>query len=177
MYKIYPEKRYNETLKLVDQFISKEDKILDLGVRNPFTDVMIENGYHVENTNGEDLDYYAPDLQKIDATFVTGFEILEHLVNPMTLLMNLPADKLLVTVPLKLWFSAAYRNKKDPRDVHYHEFEDWQFDMLLEKAGWKIIHRHQWTHPTKKIGIRPLLRQFTPRYYAVYAERDTTFTY
>lgn len=177
MYKVYPEKRYNETLKLVEKFALKTDKILDLGVKNPFSDVMIENGYNVMNTNGEDLDYYSANLQKIDTTFVTGLEILEHLVNPMTLLMNLPADKLLVSVPLKLWFSNAYRNKNDSRDVHYHEFEDWQFDMLLEKAGWKIIHRHKWTHPSKKLGIRPLLRTITPRYYAVYAERDPNFTY
>jgi hypothetical protein len=23
-------------------------------------------------------------------------------------------------------------------DRHYHEFEDWQFDWLLEKSNWKI---------------------------------------
>jgi hypothetical protein len=56
-------------------------------------------------------------------------------------------------------------------DRHYHEFEDWQFDWLLEKTGWKIMARGKWTNPTKKIGIRPLLRWFTPRYYIVYAER------
>ena len=56
-------------------------------------------------------------------------------------------------------------------DRHYHEFEDWQFDWLLEKAGWEIKKRHKWTNPVKKIGLRPLLRLFTPRYYIVYAER------
>ena len=43
---------------------------------------------------------------------------------------------------------------------------------LLEKAGWKIKARHKWAHPVKKIGLRPLLRTFTPRYYIVYAERN-----
>ena len=42
------------------------------------------------------------------------------------------------SVPLRLWFANAYRNKSDQRDQHFHEFEDWQFDWLLEKAGWKI---------------------------------------
>jgi len=83
----------------------------------------------------------------------------------------LPTDKLLVTVPLRLWFASAYRNTNDPRDCHYHEFEDWQLDMLLEKAGWHIVYREKWTHPVGKWGIRPLLRLFTPRYYAVYAVR------
>ena len=74
-------------------------------------------------------------------------------------------------MPLRLWFSSAYRNKNDIRDCHYHEFEDWQFDWLLEKSGWKIIKKEYWTNPTKKIGLRPFLRLFVKRYYAVYAER------
>ena len=77
----------------------------------------------------------------------------------------------MASVPLKLWFSAAYRSKTDPWDRHYHEFEDWQFDWLFEKAGWEIKKREKFTNPVKKIGFRPLLRMFTPRYYLVYAER------
>lgn len=177
MYKTYPEKRYNETLKLLNKFANNDDKILDLGVRNPFSELMQENGYTITNTSGEDLDYHYHNLKNLDVTFVTALEILEHLVNPMEILRNLPGDKLLTTVPLRLWFAPSYRNKNDRRDVHYHEFEDWQFDMLLEKAGWKIIHRHKWTHPTNKIGFRPFLRKFTPRYYAVYAERIKDFEF
>ena len=177
MYKVYPQKRYNETLALLKQFAKPTDKILDLGIKNPFTDVMLENGFDVKNTNGDDLDYYYKDLQNYDANFVTALEILEHLVNPMEVLRNLPGDQLLATVPMRLWFSPAYRNQNDPRDVHYHEFEDWQFDMLMEKAGWEVKHRHQWTHPSNKLGIRPLLRRITPRYYAIYAERKKDFSY
>ena len=51
------------------------------------------------------------------------------------------------------------------------EFDKLVAEMLLEKAGWKIIATKKWTNPTKKIGIRPVLRWFTPRYYIVYAER------
>jgi hypothetical protein len=29
-------------------------------------------------------------------------------------------------------------------DRHYHEFEDWQLDWLLEKTGWKIIDSQKW---------------------------------
>lgn len=177
MYKVYPQKRYNETLALLKQFANPTDKILDLGIKNPFSEVMIENGFDVKNTNGDDLDYYYKDLQNYDANFVTALEILEHLVNPMEVLRNLPGDKLLASIPMRLWFSPAYRNQNDPRDVHYHEFEDWQFDMLMEKAGWTVIHRHKWTHPSNKLGIRPLLRRITPRYYAVYAERKKDLTY
>jgi hypothetical protein len=37
------------------------------------------------------------------------------------------------------------------------------------KIGWKIIDRQNGL--TGKIGIRPILRRFTNRYYIVYAER------
>ena len=171
MYKIYPKKRYEKTLNLLQKFVSKQSTILDIGVRNQFSELMKEKGYHVVNTQGEDLDFEASELGKYHADFVTALEILEHLVNPLGVLQNLPANKLLVTIPLRLWFAKAYRNMSDPRDCHYHEFEDWQLDMLLEKAGWEIKFREKWTHPVRKIGIRPLLRYFTNRYYAVYAER------
>ncbi|MBT8179158.1 MAG: methyltransferase, partial [Eudoraea sp.] len=63
--------------------------------------------------------------------------------------------------------------EQDPWDRHYHEFEAWQFDWLLDKAGWKIKDSSKWTNPAGKLGFRPLLRLFTPRYYIVYAERKT----
>ena len=171
MYQIYPEKRYRRTLTILKQFAPKDTHILDLGVRNPFSEVMEREGDTVTNTSGEDLDLYPEKLTQYKSDFVTALEILEHLVNPFGVLQHLPAQKLLVTVPLRLWFASAYRNDKDPRDCHYHEFESWQLDTLLEKTGWEIKYREKWTHPTGKLGFRPLLRYFVPRYYAIYAER------
>lgn len=171
MYRIYPKKRYQRTLAILKKMAPQGQKILDLGIRNPFSEVMEAEGYQVVNTLGEDLDLYPEQLQSFSVEMVTALEILEHLVNPFGVLQQLPAKKLLVTVPLRLWFAPAYRNQKDPRDCHYHEFEDWQLDMLLEKAGWQIKYREKWTHPTQKLGFRPLLRYFVPRYYAVYAEK------
>ena len=169
--KTYPNKRFKLTAKFLTKHISPEAKILDLGVENPFSEIMKDHGYSVVNTKGEDLDLDTQTIEKSDATVVTAFEIFEHLLSPFTVLQSIKADKLVASVPLKLWFASAYRSKTDMRDRHFHEFEDWQFDWLLEKAGWKIIDRQKWTNPTKKIGIRPILRFFTPRYYIVYAER------
>lgn len=171
MYKYYPEKRYRLTLEFLQKHIGKDEKILDLGVPNPFSDIMGREGYTVENTRGEDLDLDLSGIKVSDAPVITAFEILEHLLAPFNLLRELPGDKLLASVPLKLWFAPAYRSNTDPRDRHFHEFEAWQFDWLLEKAGWEIKDRIQWAHPVKKLGIRPILRYFTPRYYLVYAER------
>jgi len=167
----FPHKRYKYTFQFLQEHIPKSLNILDLGVENPFTKIMKDQGYTVENTKGEDLDIETKVILNSNAEVVTAFEIFEHLLSPFTVLQNIKADKLVASVPLKLWFSSAYRSKTDTWDRHYHEFEDWQFDWLLEKAGWKIIARQKWTNPTKKIGIRPILRWFTPRYYIVYAER------
>lgn len=147
--------------------------ILDLGIENPFSGFMKKEGYSVENTAGEDLDTEFSAVMQSEAEIVTAFEIFEHLLAPFNVLRKIKAEKLVASIPLKLWFSNAYRSKTDPWDRHYHEFEDWQFNWLLEKAGWKIRAREKWTNPTKKLGIRPLLRTFTPRYYIVYAERKT----
>lgn len=166
----YPGKRFQKTLEFLNKQVSAPSNILDLGVKNPFSEIMLKEGFKVTNTGGEDLDEKF-DIVKQDFEVVTAFEIFEHLLNPYTILKNIEAKKLVATVPLKLWFSEAYRSKTDMRDRHYHEFEDWQFDWLLEKSGWEIKDRLKWTNPVNKIGIRPILRRFTPRYYAVYAER------
>ena len=167
----YPDKRFRHTLEFLKKHASTSESILDLGVANPFSDIMKREGFQVTNTTGEDLDNNQSALQSSDATVVTAFEIFEHLLNPYTVLQNIKATKLFISVPMRLWFAPAYRSKTDPWDRHYHEFEDWQLDWLLEKTGWKIIDTEKWANPVKKFGIRPLLRRFTNRYYIIYAEK------
>lgn len=169
--KTYPSKRFQHTLSFLQNHISTNESILDLGVENPFSKIMTSEGYQVENTTGEDLDIDFSSIQNSNTDVVTAFEIFEHLIAPFNILREIKADKLVASIPMRLWFSPAYKSKTDIWDRHYHEFEDWQFDWLLEKAGWQIKDRNKWTNPVKKIGIRPLLRSFTPRYYIVYAER------
>ncbi len=169
--KTFPNKRFKHTLEFLQKHVSKSETILDLGVDNPFSKIMKAEGFQVKNTTGEDLDtnqnVFASEKQDV----VTAFEIFEHLLNPFTILSTIKSDKLLISIPLRLWFSSAYCSKTDMWDRHYHEFEDWQLDWLLEKTGWKIIDRAKFTHPVKKIGFRPFLRLITPRYYIVYAEK------
>ncbi len=167
----FPKKRYRHTLRFLDEVISKEEKILDLGVTNPFSEILSQEGFRVTNTNGEDLDLDTDIVKTEDFDVVTAFEIFEHLVSPFNVLRDIQAKKLVASIPLKLWFASAYRSKTDKWDRHYHEFEDWQFDWLLEKAGWRIVKSEKFTNPVKKIGVRPILRRITPRYYLVYAER------
>ena len=168
----YPYKRYQRTLQFLQEVEPPPRSILDLGVENPFTGILRKEGYEVENTQGEDLDVDFSRVRSSDAEIVTAFEIFEHLVAPFNVLRQIKANRLVASIPLRLWFSSAYRNPNDPWDNHYHEFEDWQFDWLLEKAGWKVIKRDKWTNPVKKVGIRPVLRYFTPRYYIVHAVKQ-----
>ncbi len=173
MYEQYfPKKRYEQTLLFLQKHISLSEQLLDLGVKNPFSEILEAEGFQITNTQGEDLDEDFSAFKNNEHTVVTAFEILEHLLNPYTLLKEIKADKLVVSVPLRLWFSPAYQSKTDKWDRHYHEFEDWQLDWLLQKTGWRIIDRAKWTNPVNKLGIRPILRRFTPRYYIVYAERQ-----
>lgn len=165
------QRRYTKTLAFLKKVVPAPATILDLGTRNAFTEIMEQNGYTVFNTSGEDLDVLPEVVKEYKVDAITAFEIFEHLIAPFNVLREFSSAKLVATVPLRLWFATAYRSKTDEWDRHFHEFEDWQFDWLLEKSGWEIKETKKWTSPVKTIGFRPILRQFTPRYYAVYAER------
>ena len=167
----FPNKRFRITLEFLKQFVSKDDRILDLGIINPFSDILLKEGFNVTSTEGEDLDLDTTIVKKDDFDVVTAFQIFEHMIVPFNVLNDAKATKLIASVPLKLWFSSAYRSKTDKWDRHFHEFEYWQFNWLLEKSGWEVKKSIQFTSPVKKIGFRPILRLFTPRFYLVYAER------
>jgi len=163
-------RRYVRTLQFMRETLPPPARILDLGAPNPFSHIMQEQQYEVQNTQ-DDLDETPEVVQGRDVEAVTAFEILEHLVGPLHVLRAIDAPRLFATVPLRLWFATAYRHPSDPWDRHFHEFEDWQFDWLLEKAGWRIVRSEKWTSTSRALGFRPLLRRITPRYYAVEATR------
>jgi len=169
--KNFPNKRFKLTLDFIKEHISTEEKILDLGITNPFSEILLKEGFKVTNTQGQDLDNETSVVNTDEFDVVTAFQIFEHMVAPFNILSDIKATKLVASIPLKLWFSSAYQSKTDDWDRHYHEFEDWQFDWLLEKSGWEIKESIKFTSPVNKIGLRPILRRFTPRFYLVYAER------
>lgn len=165
-------RRYNLTLNFVKKNVKAPVRILDLGVQNRFSDILTQNGYIVTNTKGENLDDDFSAVQNPEIEVVTAFEIFEHMMAPYNVLKNIKARKLIITVPLKLWFAKAYWSDTDPWDCHYHEFESRQLDHLLKRTGWVIKDSEKWTAPTNVFGFRPILRYFVPRYYAVYCEKS-----
>ena len=62
--KSYPKKRFKHTIEFLKKHVSPSETILDLGVVNPFTQIMQEHGYSVENTKGEDLDEDITNIKK-----------------------------------------------------------------------------------------------------------------
>ncbi len=166
-------RRHQKTLDFLATTSSKPDRILDLGAPNTMSALMQQHGYHVQNTDF-DLDASPERISAFSADAVTAFEILEHLVSPLQILRYLPTQRLFASIPMRLWFAKAYRNPNDPWDRHFHEFEDWQFDWLLDKAGWEIVRSEKWTSPVINVGVRTLLRAITPRYYIVEARRKST---
>jgi hypothetical protein len=168
-------RRYEISLAFLEKHLEKGSVILDLGTVNGLGNFIAENGFKVINTKGEDFDLVhlffnmGYSTKQFDA--VTSFEVFEHLINPLGILTSLPADRLITSVPLRLWFAKSFKNKTNPAGWHFHEFEPWQFDWLLEKAGWEIIDRQYHTAPTFTLGFRSVLRWITPRLYFVYAER------
>ncbi len=167
----YDKLRYEQTISFLKKNVPPPCKVLDLGTPNRLSEVMQKNGYQVQNTLGEDFDFNPSFIKSYKADVVTSFEVFEHLLAPFNILREIEAPKLIATVPLKLWFADAYWNEKNDWDCHYHEFEKKQFDFLLRKTGWKVKDSALWTGPVGSMGLRPLLRKFTYRFYAVYCER------
>ncbi|MES2800132.1 MAG: methyltransferase [Bacteroidota bacterium] len=168
-----PNIRYKKTLEIVNKYISKDEKVLDFGTINPFTEIMLHEGFQVENTKGEDLDTEYGKINDYDVDCYTSFELFEHLLAPYNVLKEIKKGKLVSSVPLNVWFAKSYWNNNDEWDQHYHEFEPRQYDLLLKKAGWKIIHRELVKKPDRlRFGIRPLLRYIYPSYYFVVAIKE-----
>ena len=157
------EKRFRYSVKFTEKYIDKSEKITDLGEPNKLADMLLDRGYRVTNTSPScDLDYGS----KVATSVITSFEIFEHMFAPFNFLMN-NKGKLIVSVPLNVWFSPEYWNYKDKRDCHYHEFSVRQFNHLLDRTGWYIVASEKTSF--FKFGIRPILRLFWPSYYFVYA--------
>ena len=129
-----------ETMDFMESCGLLGKRLLNLGPDNPLSELLVNSGCDVVNTPKDldlDLKYDVVEDDSFDA--VVGFEILEHLVSPFPLIRNISASKLVLSVPLSQWFAKAYWSDSDPFDRHYHEFEDRQLKMLLNKAGWNVL--------------------------------------
>ncbi|NTU67733.1 MAG: methyltransferase domain-containing protein [Chlorobiaceae bacterium] len=131
---------------------------LDIGDRTPMTGMLEEFfGCRFESTS-VDLDIGA-----LDGSFpvVAAFEVLEHLYNPLHLLLEArkvlapgPSSRLFVSTP-----SCKPRFLQSPD--HFHEMSRRSLESLFDRAGFAVVRRGEFgIRPFGFCfkGIRPLLR-------------------
>ena len=165
------DRRFKFTLDFINESEGNPKKLLDFGTPNDLSAFIRNNGFDVDQTGETDLDEH-PEVAAAEAyDAITAFEILEHLLDPYSLMKSVKAKRAFISIPMPLWFAPAYKGNHE-WDWHFHEFEDWQLDWMLQKAGWKVIRRKKWRNLGFRPGIRPILRWFTDRYYLVEAVRE-----
>jgi hypothetical protein len=116
-------------------------------------------------TGKQDLDTI-PALPNADHILI--FDILEHLFNPLHLLLLAgkalnPGGHIYVTVPRRpkwLWFEG-----------HFHEFDQYRFQSLLSRAGLRVKAYTKWRMKRKRFGIRPVIRYFVEYTHAYVIEK------
>lgn len=138
----------------------KDVKFLDVGERNPFSD-MVEEEFKIKvyNTSGDLDEGFRFYKQKYDIILIS--HVIEHIFNPLYMLQRLkPFLKddgiFIIALPQRtklLWTKG-----------HYHEIDPYRMRLLLKRAGLITIERirekvarNWWTY---FYGFRPILRLF-----------------
>ena len=136
-------------------------KIIDIGCKNPLGDRLI-NKYDVviDNTDNVDLDIFFFDYpEKYDT--VLCLDVLEHLFNPLHCLLEI---RKIMKSSARLYVGLPRRGKLLWTDGHFHEIDDYRFQLLAKRADFKIIKTHKykiWRNLFFYLkGIRPFLRLF-----------------
>jgi len=144
--------------------IDKSKSILDLGKSNILSRLLIKEGYNIRNTFF-DLDEHPTQLYH---DVVTGFEILEHLIEPAQVLKHINCNEAVFSVPIPRLFEKTYWNWGDRYDQHFHEFHPMQFDKLLNHCGWEISNSEKWRSYSSFAGW---LLLWEPKHYIVHIGR------
>lgn len=142
---------------LIRNNISLRGKVLDIGERNLFTE-QLESLYSIRiyNTHGDlDVEFNCPYF-KYD--FVHYNNVIEHQFNPLFTLLEIkkalkPEGILILGTPIKPeWITSA--------KCHFHEFDEYRFNKLIERSGFKVIDKvHFWQDISLK-GIRAIAGSF-----------------
>jgi len=131
---------------------------LDIGDRTPMTGLL-------ESLFGCRFDTTSVDLDtgRLDGTYpiVTAFEVLEHLYNPLHLLLEIrnvlapgPESRLFVSTPA---WKPAFLQSPD----HFHEMTRRSLESLFDRAGFEIVRSGEFRIRRFRFcltGVRPLLR-------------------
>jgi hypothetical protein len=154
--------RYRRTIRLLDPYMSREIRILDLGPDNYMRRMLIKHfKCSIIGTDELDLNYDFNEVANDDFDLITSFEVFEHLFNLFPLLSTLRRFNLpmICSVPLRFPLARQYWTE-DYHDRHYNEFEPRQIRWILNEAGFRIAKEEMWYMDFNFRGVRPLLRTF-----------------
>ena len=164
-----PSFRYRDEKNI--SFLSEIDmngSILDIGERNRFTERIEEAfGIKLDNTDGDldELYWTITDDNEFTKSYDTIIfsHVIEHLFNPLLALKKVrwymkPDTLLIICTPIKPHFIPWGKG-------HFHEFDDYRFKKLIERAGLKIVRwekysNYRWNTWRSYRGIRPFIRMF-----------------
>lgn len=133
---------------------------LDIGDRTPVT-AMLEAHFGCRfDTTSVDLDTEPLDVAT-RYPVVTAFEVIEHLYNPLHLLLEIrkaldpaPTSRLFLSTPA---WKPGFLQSSD----HFHEMPKRSLDALITRAGFEIVRNDEFGIRSPLFclrGVRPLLR-------------------
>jgi len=147
-------KRYEKTIKYLDRQ-RVIPPVLDIGDQNAFGITLSGRyGFKYYHTAG-DLNYFWTAIEKnYDTVFC--FEVIEHLINPGSFLVNLKRyihkdTHVIISIPRHFF-------KRFWGKAHFHEMDEMRFRELVKDSGYKIIDRSMDWNFSGVTGIRPLIR-------------------
>jgi len=154
--------RWEKTIGLLEERLGGVRNILDVGPRGAFTERLEkELGGKIENTGNKDLDVCRLRSLAFDCVFI--FEVLEHLLNPLHLLLEV---KKTLKVGGRVYITYPHRPHFWWYKTHFHEFDGYRFGELVKRAGFKITYQTWWHVRKFKIwGFRPMIRYFVDKNY------------
>jgi hypothetical protein len=167
-------KAYRLREKRICDFLGKNILLLispfaDMGESNPLK-IYIQNKFKIQiDSLDGDFDFYIKNPQYNYYNTIFHFDVLEHLMNPLTNLIQLnyllPKDGI-------VFLSTPYRPRIFWSKYHFHEIDDYHMKILLERAGFEIIKMVKIPMRGRLInhiyGIRPIIRYFLKtRFYVL----------
>jgi len=133
---------------------------LDIGDRTPATDMLEAHFGCRFDTTSVDLDTEPLDRAK-SYPVVTAFEVIEHLYNPLHLLLQIrdaldpaPSSRLFLSTPA---WKPAFLQSPD----HFHEMPKRSLDALIARAGFEVARSAEFGIRSPLFclrGVRPMLR-------------------
>lgn len=177
-YQITPqlEDAMNTTVKYIRRKVKPGSSMLDVGQKNPLTELLVSGDMKLEITNTDgDLDVFnLQDPNKYD--YILYSHTIEHQFNPLHTLLEL---KKVMTDKTLMFIILPRRGKLLWCKGHFHEIDDYRMKLLLERAGLDIVslELHKAWRPWYfyLTGIKPVLRLFL-EYNAYYEVRLTQKT-